>query len=104
MKVKVNGENGNGVSEMLEAEIGPRIQKHIDKVIELVETGKGTDIPGVKGTAYGAFNAATEWADHYKPLRAEDQSSGRLDSIWFGTAAKFKQRAFDQAIQYAQAA
>ena len=103
LKVKMNGDNGN-VGELIQAEIGPRIQKHIDKVMELIEIGKGTDIPGVKGTLYGAFNAAVEWADHYRPVRSDDGVAGRLDSMWFGTTARFKQRAYDIAMEYVQQA
>lgn len=37
--------------------------KSRDKIRHLVETGLGTDIPGVRGTAWGLYNAATEWID-----------------------------------------
>lgn len=44
-------------------------QEKVQKVLELVETGKGSDIPGVRGTAYGLYQAITEWCDHYQKTR-----------------------------------
>jgi len=91
-----------GVEEVINAEYGPRIKKYIEKVLELTEIGKGTEIPGVKGTAYGAWNAAVEFADHYQPVKGKAEMLNRkLDSIWFGSAAKFKQMAFDEAMALA---
>ncbi len=97
-KIKMGKEDE--LTEILQVEIGPRIQAHIDKILELIETGKGTEIPGVKGTAYGAYNAAVEWADHCKPVRNGGGLEARINSAWFGTAASFKQRAFDQAVRF----
>jgi len=68
-------------------------------LLRLVEAGKGTDIRGVRGTAYGLFNAATEYADHYiklngKKLTPEQQLAKRADSILFdGKIKKFKEQA-----------
>jgi phage/plasmid-like protein (TIGR03299 family) len=88
------------LSGVLEAEIGPRIQKQIEKVLELIDIGKGTDIPGVRGTAYGAYNAVVEWADHYRGIKKNGNGlEARVDSAWFGTGAKFKQRAFELALE-----
>ena len=42
-----------------------------DKVEELIESGKGTDIKGVRGTAWGLFNGATEYFDHHQATRGE---------------------------------
>lgn len=44
-------------------------QKQRNKVMELMETGRGSDIPGVRGTAWGLWNAYTEYLDHEKPIR-----------------------------------
>jgi phage/plasmid-like protein (TIGR03299 family) len=96
-KIKMGKEDE--LVEVLQVEIGPKIQAHIDKIFELIETGKGTDIAGVKGTAYGVYNAAVEWADFHKPIKkAGSELEARVHSMWFGTAARFKQRAFEQAV------
>jgi phage/plasmid-like protein (TIGR03299 family) len=103
LKVK-NGDNLNGFEDVMNVELGPRIKTYIEKVLVLTETGKGTDIPGVKGSAYGAFNAAVEFADHWQPVKGKNDSmlSRKLDSLWFGSAARFKQRAFDQICDIVQ--
>ena len=98
------GEKLSGFEDTLNVEIGPRIKKYIEKTLELTETGKGTDIPGVKGSAYGAFNAAVEFADHYQPVKGKNESmlSRKLNSIWWGSAARFKQLAFDRVCHIVQ--
>jgi len=103
LKVKTE-ESLPGFEDTLNVELGPRIKKYIEKVFELMETGKGTEVPGVKGSAYGAWNAAIEFADHWQPVKGKaDVLNRKLDSIWFGSAARFKQRAFDQAVDLAGA-
>jgi hypothetical protein len=105
LKVETN-EMLSGFGDTLNVEFGPRIKKYIEKVMELQECGKGSDIPGVKGTAYGAFNAVCEFADHWQPVREKPKGEvwpvgqlfKKLDSIWFGSAKRFKQRAFNQAV------
>lgn len=70
-----------------------------DKKVQSFESrlymGMGTDIHGVIGTAWGAYNAATEWADYEYPLRS---ATDRTESLLFGSANKFKQTAFDSAL------
>jgi len=53
-------------------------------LLELFQTGKGTDIAGVKGTAWGAFNAVSEYSNHLKTTRGENGSVKRLQSTLFG--------------------
>jgi phage/plasmid-like protein (TIGR03299 family) len=57
--------------------------------------GRGRGIEDFRGTAWAAFNAVTEYADFYKPVRGEEQEERKLASIWFGTAANLKQKALD---------
>lgn len=57
--------------------------------------GKGSDLPSSKGTVWGLVNAISEYADYGRKTRSEDT---RLSSAWFGTAARMKQRALEQAI------
>jgi phage/plasmid-like protein (TIGR03299 family) len=103
LKVK-NEDKLTGFEGVMNIELGPRIKTYVEKVLELTETGKGTGIPGVKGSAYGAFNAAVEFADHWQPVKGKNDSMlvRKLDSLWFGSAARFKQRAFDQICDIAQ--
>lgn len=68
----------------------------LTQVKGLVEVGVGTDLPGVRGTAWGAFNAVTEYLDHHKNYRTDDSA---LDSIAFGVnTGTIKQRAWELAL------
>ena len=61
-------------------------------------------LPGVRGSLWAALNAATEWADHQSVVRGKteaERADHRLNSVWFGSAAEFKQRAFDAALALA---
>ena len=67
-----------------------------DSTISLAENGAGAALPGVKGTVWGAYNAFTEYVDHYIGRNEES----RLDSQWFGTGKVLKNRALDVAVNY----
>lgn len=60
----------------------------------LVEGGKGTEIKGVKGSAWGLFNSATEYFDHHENTRGETDMFTR--SLLSGD--KFRERAFNLAM------
>ncbi len=72
-----------------------RIQNKINAVQEHYEGGMGAHLPGVKGTLWGAYNAAVEWADYEFPVRG---GADRTSSILFGAANEFRQKAFDAAM------
>lgn len=57
-----------------------RKQNIINKVEGLFETGKGNDLPGVRGTYWAAYNAVTEYLNYEKGNNVQN----RLDSLWFG--------------------
>jgi phage/plasmid-like protein (TIGR03299 family) len=62
-------------------------------------------LPGMRGTLWGAFNAATEFADHQRRFRGNNdlaRRENRLDSIWFGTSADLKATAYRSALELAQ--
>ena len=67
--------------------------KKIQKYEELLFTGKGTEIKGRVGSAYGMVQAYTEWADWF---RSKDGSD--TNSILYGGAAREKTRALDYAL------
>lgn len=50
--------------------------------------GKGSNLPGVSGTAWGLLNAMTEYVDHH--ARAHN-SENRLHNQWFGKGATLKE-------------
>ena len=71
-------------------------------VTQLFESGRGTDIVGVRGTAWGAYNAFTEYTTHHarvnvglpKEDKAYDQKRSErvLESTWVGTNKKLTQK------------
>lgn len=66
------------------------------QLLELFENGTGNNLPGVKGTVWAAYNAVTEHIDHYsKSTKTQEQ---RIDSNWFGSGAKLREKAFEEAI------
>jgi phage/plasmid-like protein (TIGR03299 family) len=75
-----------------------------EELHRLFETGIGHDDPGIKGTSWTAFNAVTEYVDHHRSSHGKYDSnrlSRRLDSLWFGSGARLKQKAWDLALQMA---
>lgn len=71
-----------------------RLEASRARVIQLFEAGLG--MQGIRGTAWGALQAWTEFADHHRGVRGADESNeraARLQSVWLGGAATLKQRA-----------
>ena len=71
-------------------------------IMTLIESGRGTEIPGVRGTLWGAYNAVTEYVDHHRGIPLEDVFDAetldtRLDSMVFGNGAVVKERALSAA-------
>lgn len=66
------------------------------KIVQLHEYGKGSDIPGVRGTGWGWFNAVTEYLNHektYKQMERTTSADNRLHSLWFGQGANMVEKA-----------
>lgn len=53
------------------------------------------DIKGIRGTAWAAYNAFSEWVDHAPRKMGEAQ---RLESIWMGEGCKLKLKAWSAAL------
>lgn len=90
-------------------------------VAELMKGGRGTSLPGVQGSWWGAYNAATEYVDHHavcaeQTKEADELLQGvlgrgtvrggesRLASVLMGTGLKTKQKALELALGYAKTA
>lgn len=63
-----------------------------ERIQSLFETGMGIG-PGIRGTAWAAFQAWTEFADHHRVVRDDANGAKRLESVWLGRAADMKQDA-----------
>lgn len=77
-----------------------RHEKIVQRWEENFDNPRNT-LPGIRGTAWGAFNAVSEWADHQRNFRGLDQRMSderRLNSIWFGSSDRIKQLAYSQAL------
>jgi len=75
-----------------------RIEAIQEKIVDLSLNGMGTHLPGVKGTAWGAYNAVTEYLDHHTKIKGGKGASAEeklLGSTWFGTVGMKTQKAFD---------
>jgi len=66
-------------------------------IIRLFETGRGSDLKSAKGTAWGMYNAVTEYLSYERGKNEET----RLDQLWFGHAQNVNQLALAEAIKMA---
>jgi hypothetical protein len=48
-----------------------------------------------RGTAFGLVNAVSEFTDHVQHVNHPEK---RLKSVWFGSGADLKEKAFKQAL------
>jgi len=71
-----------------------RESKAMERVLYLFENGRGNDLPAIKGTAWAAYQACTEYMQ-YEAGRSE---AGRLNSLWFGQNASRNKDALNQAL------
>lgn len=70
-----------------------------ERLVALYQGGAGVSIPGVRGTAWGAYNAVTEYIDHVYPITKSGKvSTARQESAIFGSYAKTKADALDLAL------
>lgn len=74
-----------------------KCERLVDNIIPLFENGRGTNIPGVRGTLWGAYNSLSEYLQHERGRSADN----RLDSAWFGQGAALNQRALNIALKMA---
>lgn len=85
-------------------EISTRSENIMEELSRLFETGRGADLPGAKGTAWGAFNAVAEYVDYTRATKSNGvgKEMKRAESLLFGSGAVLKQKAWDQALVLAK--
>lgn len=81
-------------------ELDAQTSRILPNIVNLFENGRGTDMAGVRGTYWAAYNAVSEYLQYEKGA----SESTRLNSLWFGTSATQNQKALDIAIEMAVAA
>src|SRR5262249_25041768 len=69
----------------------------LESCFRLFEEGKGAELPGVRGTLWGAYNAVTEYLA-YERRKGQDT---RLAPLWFGEGARTHHRALAAALAVA---
>jgi phage/plasmid-like protein (TIGR03299 family) len=77
----------------------------LDSLLESYH-GTANKALGLEGTAWGAFNSISGWADHESTVRGKselERADNRLHSVWWGAANDLKQQAFTSALQLAHA-
>jgi len=60
-----------------------------NSVFQLHDSGQGANL--ARGTLWGAFNSVAEYTDH---MMLGENSTTRLNSIWFGRGEQLKLKAF----------
>jgi phage/plasmid-like protein (TIGR03299 family) len=65
------------------------------------ESQPDLQLPGVRGTLWGAYNAITRFED-YKQPQQEEQPDQRLERTWFGSGADIKLLALQRALEFAK--
>ncbi|MEW4569274.1 DUF932 domain-containing protein [Tautonia sp. JC769] len=81
------------------AEKAAEVQAHRDRLRELFDVGVGLAMPGVRGTAWAAYNAVAEHLDHDRPHRARNRRSAtQFESSMFGPGRTLKNKALDLAL------
>ena len=104
--VKMNVEKAEGYFNKLlfqdkkDDDISANMLNKRDRLVYLFENGKGNNLPGVKHTAWSAYNAVTEFVDYEKTVRGvSTDPSRRLKDIWFGNGAQLKQKAYNEIVE-----
>jgi phage/plasmid-like protein (TIGR03299 family) len=91
------------VRKVFDVEDDPKLstrQLNVFRDIErLFYSGRGAQLPAVRGTVWVAYNAVNEHLG-YQRGRSPDT---RLDSLWFGEGQRLDRRALSLALDYAQA-
>jgi phage/plasmid-like protein (TIGR03299 family) len=78
------------------------------EIVQLYAGGQqGAKQKATRGTVYGLYNAAAEYADHGRTVRKSgggSQDEARMESSLWGSAAAFKEKAFELASKLADPA
>lgn len=86
-----------GFGDEKDEDISTRSKNMFEEVFELIEAGKGNDLPGVRGTLWACYNGVTE----YLSYNAGRNQENRLNSLWFGQNAKMNEQALEIALTMA---
>jgi len=89
-------------SQAKDGTVGTNLLMKREQIRSLVEAPENAMKP-VRGTVWGAYNAATQWVDHGRSVRGVmQQPSRRMESLLFTTGAEIKNRALTLAMTMSQ--
>jgi len=80
-----------------ESKASTRIMNIAQAMIDLAETGRGNDLPSVRGSLWASWNGITQ----YLAYNRGSNTDSRLDSLWFGDSAVLNKKALDVALSMA---
>jgi phage/plasmid-like protein (TIGR03299 family) len=84
---------------LIEGKSNTKRKNKRETIQELYETGPGADLPGVRGTAWGALQAVTNYTTHHRATRGADDElekrENRLMSTWFGSSNRLNRKALN---------
>jgi phage/plasmid-like protein (TIGR03299 family) len=78
-------------------EASSRLRNLMEEIEGLAETGRGNNLPSIRGTYWSAYNGVSEWLT-YNRGRSENN---RLNSLWFGDSALTNRHALAVALEMA---
>jgi phage/plasmid-like protein (TIGR03299 family) len=78
-------------------EISTRTKNIIEEILGYAESGKGQDIPGVRGTYWSLVQGISEWVSY---SRGHNQDS-RLNNLFYGKGAELNKLALETALAMA---
>jgi phage/plasmid-like protein (TIGR03299 family) len=78
-------------------QVSSRTTNVIERIIDLFESGRGNDLPSVRGTLWIGYNAVTEWLGYERGRSPQS----RLDSLWFGDSHNVSRHALQVALEMA---
>lgn len=77
--------------------IPPQTLAKRQRVEHIFADAETTNLPGIQGSAWALYNAATEYVDHDWPTR---RGTDKLHRTWFGSGQRVKRRAQRLLLQY----
>jgi phage/plasmid-like protein (TIGR03299 family) len=87
-----------------DSEISKKKKNIVEEIVNLYHgEGRGSELVTARGTAWGAFNAVSQYLEHDRPIRGLEAGStvavdSRLSSSFFGSGARTEAKAWHQAL------
>lgn len=69
----------------------------VEEIVRLAESGRGNDLPSVRGTLWTAYNGVSEFLTYNRGRSADN----RLNSLWFGDGLSANRHALEVALAMA---